>query len=77
MSDFRILGRIERRPAGDFRAVASAIPDHVGADPDPTDVDMEEESTLDGCRIALGRLVHGMAARVMGRGDQVVWLDVR
>ena len=77
MGDFRILGRIEKRPGGDFRAVASAVPDQAGAGPDVADVQMEEESTLDGCRIALGRLVHTVASSVMRRGDQVVWLDVR
>ena len=75
--DFRILGRIERRPDGDFRAVASAVPDRNGAGPSPADVRVERETTLDGCRIALGRLVHHLASTVMRRGDQVVWLDVR
>lgn len=75
--DYRILGRIERRPAGDFRAVASAVPDRAGAGPSPADVRIENETTLDGCRVALGRLVHHLASTVMRRGDQVVWLDVR
>jgi hypothetical protein len=38
---------------------------------------MEHEVSLDDCRITLGRLVHQVASTVMGRGDQVVWLDVR
>ena len=75
--DYRILGRIERRPEGDFRAVASAVPDRMGAGPNPADVRIENEVTLDGCRMALGRLVHQVASNVMRRGDQVVWLDVR
>ena len=75
--DYRILGRIERRPAGDFRAVASAVPDEPGRGPSPADVRMEHEVSLDDCRITLGRLVHQVASTVMGRGDQVVWLDVR
>jgi hypothetical protein len=75
--DYRILGRIERRPEGDFRAVASAVPDRSGAGPTPADVRVERQRSLDGCRIALGRLVHNLASTVMSRGDQVVWLDVR
>ena len=75
--DYRILGRIERRPAGDYRAVASAVPDEPGRGPNPTDVRMEEEGTIEDCRITLGRLVHQVASTVMLRGDQVVWLDVR
>ena len=75
--DYRILGRIERRPAGDFRAVASAIPDAPGQGPSPADVRMEDEVSLDDCRVTLGRLVHQVASNVMQRGDQVVWLDVR
>lgn len=75
--DYRILGRIERRPAGDFRAVASAVPDAPGQGPNPADVRMEEDPSLDGCRVTLGRLVHQVASNVMRRGDQVVWLDVR
>lgn len=75
--DYRILGRIERRPEGSFRAIASAVPDRAGAGPSPTDVRAEMSSTLEDCRITLGRLVHGVASTVMLRGDQVVWLDVR
>ena len=75
--DYRILGRIERRSAGDFRAVASAVPDEPGRGPSPADVRMEDEVTLDDCRVTLGRLVHQVASNVMMRGDQVVWLDVR
>ena len=75
--DYRILGRVERRPGGDFRAVASAVPDRQGAGPSPSDVRVEQEETIDGCRVALGRLVHSLASTVMLRGDQVVWLDVR
>jgi len=75
--DYRILGRIERRPTGDFRAVVSAVPDRAGAGPSPADVRAESEHTLEGCRVTLGRLVHHLASTVMRRGDQVVWLDVR
>lgn len=75
--DFRILGRIERRPAGDYRAVASAVPDEPGLGPSAADVRMEDEVTIEDCRVTLGRLVHQVASNVMRRGDQVVWLDVR
>ena len=75
--DYRILGRVERRPGGDFRAVASAVPDRQGAGPSPSDIRVEREETIDGCRVTLGRLVHNLASTVMLRGDQVVWLDVR
>jgi hypothetical protein len=75
--DYRILGRIERRPEGDFRAVASAVPDRNGAGPNAADVCVGREQSLDDCRIVLGRLVHQLASNVMRRGDQVVWLDVR
>ena len=75
--DYRILGRIERRATGDFRAIASAVPDRAGAGPSAADVRAESDETLDGCRVTLGRLVHQVASNVMQRGDQVVWLDVR
>jgi len=75
--DYRILGRIERRSPGDFRAVASAVPDAPGQGPSPGDVRMEDEVTLEDCRVTLGRLVHQVASSVMRRGDQVVWMDVR
>ena len=76
MAEYRIWGRIERRPDG-FRAVASALPDGPGAGPRAEDVRAHHEPSLSSCRVMLGRLVYDLSAALMKRGDQVVWLDVR
>jgi hypothetical protein len=75
--DFRIFGRLERRPDGTFRAVASAIPAAPGEGPRREDIRAVTEKTASDARIALGRLVHAVSSLVMRRGDSVVWLDVR
>ena len=75
--DFKIWGRIERRPDGSFRAIASAMPNRPGEDPKRGDIRATIEPTLTAGRIALGRLVHALCTVVMKRGDNVVWLDVR
>ena len=75
--DFRIFGRLERRPDGTFRAIASAIPNAPGEGPRREDIRAATGRTLTDARIALGRLVHSVCSLVMRRGDSVVWLDVR
>jgi hypothetical protein len=75
--DFRIFGRLERRPDGTFRAIASAIPNAPGEGPKREDIRAATERSLTDARIALGRLVHAVSSVVMRRGDSVVWLDVR
>ena len=75
--DFRIFGRLERRPDGTFRAIASAIPNAPGEGPKRDDIRATTERTITDARIALGRLVHTVSSMVMRRGDSVVWLDVR
>ena len=75
--DFKIWGRLERRPDGSFRAIASAVPNVPGEGPKRDDIRAVTEPTLADARIALGRLVHTVSSLVMKRGDQVVWLDVR
>ena len=75
--DFKIWGRLERRPDGTFRASASAIPNEPGEGPKRDDIRAERAGTLSDARIALGRLVHAVSSMVMRRGDSVVWLDVR
>ena len=77
MAHYRIWGRIETRPEGSFRAVASALPDQPGAGPSPDDIRMETAPSIASCRVALGRLVFALSAALMRRGDQVVWVDVR
>ena len=76
MADYRIWGRIEQRPEGYFRAVASAIRDAAGAGPDANDIRMEVYDSLPESRLALGRLTYSLSAAVRDRGDQVVWIDV-
>jgi hypothetical protein len=75
--DFRIFGRLERRPDGTFRAIASAIPNEPGEGPKRDDIRAEPAGTLTDARVALGRLVHAVSSLVLQRGDNVVWLDVR
>lgn len=75
--DFKIWGRLERRPDGTFRAIASAVPNVPGEGPTRDDIRATVEPTLPGARVALGRLVHTVSSLVMKRGDNVVWLDVR
>jgi hypothetical protein len=76
MADYRIWGRIEKRPEGYFRAVASAVKDSAGAGPEPHDVRMEVYDSLPESQIALGRLTYSLSAALRQRGDQVVWIDV-
>jgi hypothetical protein len=75
--DFRIFGRLERRPDGTFRAIASAIPNAAGEGPKREDIRAATEKSITDARVALGRLVHAVSSVVMRRGDNVVWLDVR
>jgi hypothetical protein len=77
MAEYRIWGRIERRPEGSFRAVASALPNEPGAGPDPSDIRAGHEDSLADSRIELGRLAYDLSAAIMKRGDQVVWVDIR
>ena len=76
MAEYRIWGRIEQRPEGHFRAVASAIRDHAGAGPAADDIRMEIYDSLPETRLALGRLTYALSAALRDRGDQVVWIDV-
>ena len=76
MADYRIWGRIEKRPEGSFRAVASAIRDAAGTGPEENDIRMEVYDSLPESRIALGRLTYALSAALRQRGDQVVWLDL-
>lgn len=75
--DFRIWGRLERRPDGTYRAIASAVPNQAGEGPRREDIRATTETSVTAARIALGRLVHTVSSLVMARGDSVVWLDVR
>ncbi len=77
MAEYRIWGRIEKRPEGYFRAVASAVRDAAGSGPEAQDVRMEVFDSLPESRLALGRLTYSLSAAVAQRGDQVVWVDVR
>jgi hypothetical protein len=77
MAHYRIWGRIEKRPEGSFRAVASALPEEPGAGPQTEDVRVEAAPSLAACRIALGRLVFTLSSALLRRGDQIVWVDVR
>lgn len=76
MADYRIWGRIEKRPEGSFRAVASAIREAAGAGPEAQDIRMEIYDSLPESRLALGRLTYSLSAAVRQRGDDVVWIDV-
>ena len=76
MADSRIWGRIEKRPEGYFRAVASAIREAAGIGPEAHDVRMEVYDSLPESRVALGRLTYALSAALRQRGDQVVWIDV-
>lgn len=77
MADYRIWGRIEKRPEGSFRAVASAIRESAAAGPDRDDIRMEIYDSLPESRLALGRLTYALSAAVRQRGDEVVWVDLR
>lgn len=77
MSEFRIWGRIERLPGASYRAIAAAAPDFPGQGPDPADMRSETLASLQESRVALGRLLYELSAKVKGRGDDVAWLDVR
>lgn len=72
MADYRIWGRIEKRPEGYFRAVASAIREAAGIGPEAHDVRMEVYDSLPESRVALGRLTYALSAALRQRGDQVV-----
>ena len=76
MADYRIWGRIEKRPEGCFRAIASAVRDAAGTGPEQGDVRMEVSGSLPESRLALGRLTYALSAALRQRGDQVVWIDV-
>jgi hypothetical protein len=76
MAEYRIWGRIEKRPEGHFRAIASAIRDNAGMGPEANDVRMEVYDSLPETRMALGRLTYALSAALRQRGDQVVWIDV-
>ena len=76
MAEYRIWGRIEKRPEGHFRAVASAIRDNAGEGPAASDIRMEIYDSLPESRMALGRLTYALSTALRQRGDQVVWIDV-